>query len=91
MTPLLEPIEELAPSLPTLTLDAVTPGTTVCVAGLEASNPSLFRKLHAMGVIAGRMLTVIGRAPFGDPISISTLGYKLSLRLSEARSIRVQR
>ena len=71
------------------TLDTVAPGTTVQVCHLGQSNPKLFCKLHAMGLVSGSSVTVVGRAPLGDPISISTLGYQLSLRLAEARSIGV--
>ncbi len=69
------------------TLDTVLPGTTVRITKLQETNPKLYRKLNAMGLISGSSVTVLGRAPFGDPISISTLGYMLSLRLNEARQI----
>ena len=75
--------------IPTKTLDQVAPGTTVEVQKLSTRNPELYRKLHAMGLVAGRALKVLRKAPFGDPISISTLGYTLSLRLSEANLIEV--
>lgn len=74
---------------PSETLDVVEPGTTVEISGIEQSNPALYRKLHAMGLVMGNSLTVMGRAPLGDPISISTLGYILSLRVSEARHVSV--
>jgi len=70
------------------TLATTPPGTTVTVEALKDSTPpSLFRKLCTMGVLPGNVITVIGRAPFGDPISISTLGYVLSLRLAEAQEV----
>lgn len=74
---------------PKETLDVIEPGRTVEISGIQESNPALYRKLHAMGLVSGNSLTVIGRAPFGDPISISTLGYTLSLRISEARHVSV--
>ncbi|MCB0358968.1 MAG: ferrous iron transport protein A, partial [Bdellovibrionales bacterium] len=64
------------------TLDTVEPGQTVCVTQLRRNNPALFRKLHAMGLVAGSVITVLRRAPFGDPISVTTLGYTLSLWLA---------
>lgn len=81
--------EELYYPLPTRTLDTIEPGCTVSITALSERNPMLFRKLHAMGLVAGAFATVLRRAPLGDPISISTLGYVLSLRLSEAREISV--
>lgn len=71
------------------TLDKIAPGSSVVVSSLTDSDPFLYRKLHAMGVIAGKVMTVDGRAPFGDPISVTILGYRLSLRKSEARQISV--
>jgi ferrous iron transport protein A len=72
-----------------VTLDSVRPGNRVRIESISESNPELFRKLHVMGVYAGAIATVVCRAPLGDPISISTLGYVLSLRLSEAHNITV--
>jgi len=71
------------------TLASVSPGQTVRVTELQETNPELYRKLHAMGIVSGSSVTVIGRAPFGDPISVSTLGYVLSLRRTEASHIGV--
>ena len=72
------------------TLDVVEPGATVVIKSLQDSNPQLYRKLICMGLVAGRALEVLKKAPFGDPIAISALGYTLSLRLSEARLITVE-
>ena len=69
------------------TLDAISPGSTVTITELRCENPYLYRKLSAMGLVAGRIVKVMRCAPLGDPISISTLGYTLSLRLSEAREV----
>ncbi len=71
------------------TLDGVADGRTVEVSSVSDQNPSLSRKLAAMGIVSGGELKVLGRAPLGCPISVSTLGYQLSLRLSEASQILV--
>jgi Fe2+ transport system protein FeoA len=42
-----------------------------------------------MGLIAGKEVRVLFRAPFGDPIAIDVHGYVLSLRLDEAGLIQV--
>jgi len=34
---------------------------------------------------------VVGAAPWGDPIECDVRGYRLSLRVNEARRLRVQR
>ncbi len=71
------------------TLDGVADGRTVEISSVSEQNPSLCRKLSAMGIVSGGELKVLGRAPLGCPISVSTLGYQLSLRLSEASQILV--
>jgi len=71
------------------TLDGIADGRTVEVSSVSDQNPSLSKKLAAMGIVAGGELKVLGRAPLGCPISVSTLGYQLSLRVSEASHISV--
>ncbi|MBX7052190.1 MAG: ferrous iron transport protein A [Flavobacteriales bacterium] len=44
-------------------------------------------KLSEMGLLPGRKITVLFKAPFGDPIAIDVGGYVLSLRRSEAQII----
>jgi|TARA_B110000037_G_scaffold188191_1_gene219323 Fe2+ transport system protein FeoA len=47
-------------------------------------------KLMEMGMIKGKFLTVLYRAPFGDPIAIDVDGYVLSLRRDEAQLVEVE-
>lgn len=72
------------------TLDLTGPGDTVLIRSVRNTESHVFRKLLSMGLTAGRSVTVLRRAPFGDPIAISALGFTLSLRLSEARLIEVE-
>ena len=69
------------------TLSIIKPGKIVTVEGLMDS--TLKPKLMEMGIITGKRLKVLFRAPFGDPIAIDLGGYVLSLRLDEAKLIRV--
>lgn len=50
---------------------------------------SFRRRLIEMGFIAGKKVTVVLNAPLKDPIEYEILGYKLSLRRSEAEQIEV--
>lgn len=68
-------------------LSIVNTGEIVTISNLEES--SLKPKLMEMGLIAGKKLKVLFKAPFGDPIAIDLGGYVLSLRLDEARLINV--
>ena len=72
------------------TLDLAGPGDTVLIRSVRSTESHVFRKLLSMGLTEGRSVTVLRRAPFGDPIAISALGFTLSLRLSEARLIEVE-
>ncbi len=47
------------------------------------------RRLVEMGITPGTRVTVTKRAPLGDPIEIALRGYKLTIRQSDARGIRV--
>ncbi len=47
-------------------------------------------KLMEMGLIPGEKIHIEKFAPLGDPISIFVAGYKLSLRIDEAKYINVE-
>lgn len=57
---------------------------------IEVESSSLRVKLLEMGLIEGKSLRVLFRAPLGDPIAVDVNGYVLSLRLSEACLVHVQ-
>ena len=44
-----------------------------------------------MGVIPGAEVTVVKFAPLGDPMELQVHGYELTLRLSEAEQIEVEK
>jgi Fe2+ transport system protein FeoA len=69
-------------------LSEIANGTHVKVASVSQSELKV--KLMEMGVIKGRELTVLYRAPFGDPIAIDVDGYVLSLRKDEAQLVEVE-
>lgn len=68
-------------------LSKIKNGETVIVRQIEES--SLKVKLMEMGLIEGKELRVLYRAPFGDPMAIDVEGYVLSLRNDEADLISV--
>jgi ferrous iron transport protein A len=51
----------------------------------------LRRRLLDMGVLPGAAIEMIRHAPLGDPIDVKIKGYHLSLRLSEACHITVEK
>jgi ferrous iron transport protein A len=47
-------------------------------------------KLSEMGIVEGKEIKILFRAPFGCPIALDMGGHVLSLRKSEARLVQVQ-
>ena len=70
-------------------LSVLPTGQRGCVDSVSSSNRKLCNKLLSMGIVAGTIIEVLGVAPLGDPINIKALGYKLSIRVSEADGIQV--
>lgn len=68
-------------------LSVIAPGHTVRVTSIESS--ALKPKLMEMGIVKGKEITILFKAPFGDPIAVDVHGYILSLRLDEAALIQV--
>ena len=64
-------------------------GERAVVKTINCSNKALLQRLLCMGIVAGTAVELLCIAPLGDPIQIQALGYRLSLRVSEARSIEV--
>jgi ferrous iron transport protein A len=70
------------------TLAEISPGQSTTVIQV-IGHDSVSMRLMEMGLTDGEAVTVVGRAPLGDPIEISLRGYRLSLRLVEASRIEV--
>lgn len=68
-------------------LSEVPIGTQVKIHSL--SDDHIVLKLMEMGCLPGEVLSVVNKAPWGDPISILISGYLLSLRMDEAEKINV--
>lgn len=52
-------------------------------------NDEISIRLLEMGLTPGIEFTLIGTAPFGDPLELEVRGYRLSIRKSEAARIEV--
>lgn len=48
------------------------------------------QKLLRMGLIKGELITIMRKAPMGDPIEINIKGYNLTLRKQEADTLEVE-
>jgi len=58
------------------------------VTGIRESD--LKPKLLEMGLYTGKTVTVLFKAPFGDPIAVDVDGYVLSMRLNEAALVLIE-
>ncbi|HIU00758.1 MAG TPA: ferrous iron transport protein A [Candidatus Coproplasma excrementavium] len=45
------------------------------------------RRLFDMGVTPGAEVTLVKRAPLGDPVEVTLRGYQLTLRKAEAQCV----
>jgi ferrous iron transport protein A len=70
------------------TLDQIPPGGRCRIATL-AGPPALVQRLLELGLMEGEELTVVTRAPLGDPIEVESALTRLSLRKSEAAQVQV--
>ncbi|MCR6668746.1 MAG: ferrous iron transport protein A [archaeon YNP-WB-040] len=69
-------------------LSELKPGEKGIVTRVEGSG-AVKRRLLEMGLVKGAEVTMIRKAPLGDPIEFLVKGYNLSLRKVEADNIYV--
>ena len=70
-------------------LSELATGSAATITGFSEDAPGLLR-LRELGVLPGTHITLVRRAPLGDPIEISVRGSLLSLREREAEHIDVK-
>lgn len=51
----------------------------------------LAQRMMQLGLLTGVEVELVRRAPAGDPIELRLMGYALSLRAAEARTVTVER
>jgi len=69
-------------------LSELATGSDAVISSFTTNAPGLLR-LRELGVLPGTRITLVRRAPLGDPIEISVRGSLLSLRQQEAELIDV--
>lgn len=74
---------------PMRTIDDLQIGETGKV-GDVLTDHVLGRRLLEMGLTSGTGISVIRRAPLGDPIEVRVRGYHLTLRRSEAQAVQLR-
>jgi ferrous iron transport protein A len=76
------------PLMSPMPLADLPPGTParLCAPSNGAVIP---RRLQDLGFVPGTPLTVVRRAPLGDPVEIELRGYRLCLRVAQLDALRV--
>ncbi|ABF45197.1 FeoA [Deinococcus geothermalis DSM 11300] len=71
------------------TLNELNPGEAAHVVTLDPQHP-LRRRLLELGFVRGARVSVVRRAPLGDPVEVRVNGTELALRVADLRGIRVR-
>jgi ferrous iron transport protein A len=71
------------------TLDQLPRGASAVVVEVDGDD-GIAMRIMEMGLIDGETVQCLGAAPLGDPLEFLVRGYRLSLRISEARRVRVR-
>lgn len=70
------------------TLDQLSPGEGGVIVRLDGDS-AVARRLMELGLVPGTEVSLVRRAPLGDPIELAVRGVHLSLRHTEASLVRV--
>lgn len=71
-----------------MTLDEIQTNKNAVIQEVNATG-MLLQKLYDMGFIEGSKIKLIRKSPLNDPIEVEILSYHISLRIQEAKSIKV--
>lgn len=72
-------------------LSELKSGETVKVTALNQLSTETRKRLMVMGVLPQTEITLVRRAPMGDPLQVEVRGVSVALRESIAASIEVER
>ncbi|PIE57064.1 MAG: ferrous iron transport protein A [Desulfobulbus propionicus] len=70
-------------------LDSVPPGKQATIKRHHAKG-AVRQRLLDLGFIPGKLVTVVRRAPLGDPVQCRVAGYNVTLRKTEAALIEIE-
>ena len=72
-----------------MNLNELKIGKDAVVASVDCDEPSLRQHILDMGLTPGVEVTLMKRAPMGDPLEIRLRGYELTLRADDAAHIAI--
>ena len=70
------------------TLNQLSEGQTATIVDVDGDDAVAVRLLE-MGLTDGESIKSLGAAPLGDPLEFEVRGYRISLRISEARRVQI--
>ena len=70
------------------TLDQLPEGRMATIIDVDGDDDVAVRLLE-MGLTEGEAIKFLGAAPLGDPLEFEVRGYRLSLRINEARRVQI--
>ena len=73
-----------------MTLAEQRAGAVVDVVGVDGAVDGTLLRLFEMGLVVGTSVTVLRRAPLGDPLELLVRGTRLCLRSADAERFRVR-
>lgn len=73
----------------TASLADLSTGASAVIASLDVSGP-VGRRLGDLGFVPGTAVSVVRRAPLGDPTLYALRGTEIALRRAEAERVRVR-
>ena len=70
------------------TLNQLSEGQTATIVDVDGDDAVAVRLLE-MGLTDGESIKSLGAAPLGDPLEFEVRGYRISLRISEAKRVQI--
>lgn len=71
-------------------LSELSPGQSATIKGITGLENDVRKKLMIMGLLPNTPVTVVRKAPMGDPLQVEVRGVSVALRINIADSVQVE-
>jgi ferrous iron transport protein A len=71
-------------------LSELTPGQNATIKGITGLENDVRKKLMIMGILPNTPITLVRKAPMGDPLQVEVRGVSVALRVNIADSVQVE-
>lgn len=71
-------------------LSELSPGQVATIKGITGLENDVRKKLMIMGLLPNTPVTVVRKAPMGDPLQVEVRGVSVALRINIADSVQVE-